>query len=263
MASAAATDSSRRSWAGYLLGFALGGFFDGILLHQILQWHHLLLGIQTGPFRQMRTQILADGLFHLVMYAIALAGLWSLWRSRHAAQFAGRELLGDALIGFGIWHVLDTFLSHWILGIHRIKMDSPNPLMWDVLWLIAFGIVPLLAGFMMRKRAGVGGPRSGGRRAAAAMLVALVLIAGPIAALAPPQARQVAVLVAPAKASELLDGVRAINGGIMWADRSGSLWVFTVDEGARPERLYEHGALLITRSPAALGCLAWTRNVGG
>jgi uncharacterized membrane protein len=25
-----------------LLGFALGGFFDGILLHQILQWHHLL-----------------------------------------------------------------------------------------------------------------------------------------------------------------------------------------------------------------------------
>src|SRR5687768_8252330 len=27
---------------GAVLGFALGGFFDGILLHQILQWHHLL-----------------------------------------------------------------------------------------------------------------------------------------------------------------------------------------------------------------------------
>lgn len=27
---------------GTVLGFALGGFFDGILLHQILQWHHLL-----------------------------------------------------------------------------------------------------------------------------------------------------------------------------------------------------------------------------
>ncbi|HEX6011733.1 MAG TPA: DUF2243 domain-containing protein [Geminicoccaceae bacterium] len=25
------------SWAGHLLGFAMGGFFDGILLHQILQ----------------------------------------------------------------------------------------------------------------------------------------------------------------------------------------------------------------------------------
>lgn len=31
-------------WIRYalLLGIALGGFFDGILLHQILQWHHLL-----------------------------------------------------------------------------------------------------------------------------------------------------------------------------------------------------------------------------
>lgn len=26
----------RLNWAGYLLGFAFGGFFDGILLHQIL-----------------------------------------------------------------------------------------------------------------------------------------------------------------------------------------------------------------------------------
>ncbi|WP_272547883.1 DUF2243 domain-containing protein [Acidovorax sp. NCPPB 3576] len=28
-------------WPGYLLGFSLGVFFDGIVLHQILQWHHL------------------------------------------------------------------------------------------------------------------------------------------------------------------------------------------------------------------------------
>lgn len=25
------------------MSFALGGFFDGVLLHQILQWHHLLM----------------------------------------------------------------------------------------------------------------------------------------------------------------------------------------------------------------------------
>ena len=28
--------------AGSVLGMALGGFFDGILLHQVLQWHHFL-----------------------------------------------------------------------------------------------------------------------------------------------------------------------------------------------------------------------------
>ena len=29
---------SRLRWAAALIGFALGGFFDGILLHQVLQW---------------------------------------------------------------------------------------------------------------------------------------------------------------------------------------------------------------------------------
>ncbi|TIP73091.1 MAG: DUF2243 domain-containing protein, partial [Mesorhizobium sp.] len=27
--------------AGILLGLGLGGFFDGIVLHQLLQWHHM------------------------------------------------------------------------------------------------------------------------------------------------------------------------------------------------------------------------------
>ena len=31
----------RLALAGGVLGFSLGGFFDGILLHQVLQWHHL------------------------------------------------------------------------------------------------------------------------------------------------------------------------------------------------------------------------------
>lgn len=40
-----ATFRRRAALAGGLLGFALGGFFDGILLHQVLQWHHLAFGL--------------------------------------------------------------------------------------------------------------------------------------------------------------------------------------------------------------------------
>ncbi|MFH9118580.1 DUF2243 domain-containing protein [Streptomyces globisporus] len=29
---------------GIILGVGLGGFVDGILLHQLLQWHHMLRG---------------------------------------------------------------------------------------------------------------------------------------------------------------------------------------------------------------------------
>jgi len=73
----------RTVWlTGGLLGFALGGFFDGILLHQILQWHHLLSAIDPDDARM---QVTADGLFHALMYVLALAGLGQLWRiARHA-----------------------------------------------------------------------------------------------------------------------------------------------------------------------------------
>ncbi len=31
--------------AGIFLGLGLGGFFDGIILHQVLQWHHLFTSV--------------------------------------------------------------------------------------------------------------------------------------------------------------------------------------------------------------------------
>ena len=37
--------------AGILFGLGLGGFFDGIVLHQVLQWHHML----TDPPHQEKT----------------------------------------------------------------------------------------------------------------------------------------------------------------------------------------------------------------
>ncbi len=52
--------------AGILLGVGLGGFVDGIVLHQILQRHHMLSG---GPYpptslENLEANTLWDGLFH-------------------------------------------------------------------------------------------------------------------------------------------------------------------------------------------------------
>src|SRR5215207_8294739 len=144
--------------AAFWLGFALSGFFDGILLHQILQWHHLLSGVgrQGGIFADLRVQMLADGYFHLLMYVIAASGLWLLWRARASLNSEGsaRVLLAWLLIGFGIWHFADAVASHWIAQIHRIRMDVENPLVWDVGWLVAFGVAPLAAGLILRARRG-------------------------------------------------------------------------------------------------------------
>ena len=76
----------RSPWTrwGAVLGFALGGFFDGILLHQILQWHHLL-SLVPG-IADLRLQVLWDGYFHASMYAIAAVSLWGLWRAHKHAK---------------------------------------------------------------------------------------------------------------------------------------------------------------------------------
>jgi uncharacterized membrane protein len=59
--------SRRFLWAGYLIGFALGGFLDAILLHQFLQWHHLPSGLETA---------VARGRLEGDVPALAAAGAW-------------------------------------------------------------------------------------------------------------------------------------------------------------------------------------------
>jgi len=163
--------SRRFTAAGVMLGFGLGGFFDGILLHQVLQWHHLLSAVETSAVQDIRVQILADGLFHVLMYVVAAAGLWLLFRTRR--EFAGpgadRRLVAAALIGCGAWHVLDRVLSHWIMGLHRIRMDVDDPLVWDLVWFFVFGVGIIAAGSVSassRRAPGSGAARAAELRAA-------------------------------------------------------------------------------------------------
>jgi uncharacterized membrane protein len=253
---------ARVARGAFLLGFALGGFFDGILLHQLLQWHHLLSTV-GGRFATLRAQVAADGAFHLLMYALAIAGLWILVRARRdlVAPAANQRLLAAALVGFGTWHVLDGVLSHWILGVHRIRMDVPNPLVWDLLWFFAFGVAVIAAGRWLRRRATRVVASERGDRAAAALVLA-ALAAGPVAALPPPGASPAPALVvfrASATPDAIADAIAAAGGAIVSFDVHAGLWVVDAPPGANLDALYRGGALLVSRSPLAIGCFAWSR----
>jgi uncharacterized membrane protein len=251
-------------WSGYLLGFALGGFFDGILLHQVLQWHHLLSGLEGEAFRDLRVQILADGLFHAKMYVIAIVGLALLWRARRefAAPPAGRLLLANALIGFGIWHVADAILSHWLLGIHRIRMETENVLLWDLIWFFVFGVTFIVAGWLVRRSTGASGAATGGGRqfVAPSLLAFTVLVGGPVAALPPPDVRAVMVLFKPGTSTEAaLAAVADVEGRVLWTDASGDLWAVDLDDSSKARTFYRHGALLVSNTLLPSACLNWIR----
>ncbi|MFN4087833.1 MAG: DUF2243 domain-containing protein [Alphaproteobacteria bacterium] len=269
-APAADPDASggRLKWAALSLGFALGGFFDGILLHQILQWHHLLSGLEGGRFADLRVQVLADGIFHALMYLVAAAGLWLLWTARHGLQTAdaGRRLAAFGMFGFGMWHVIDAVASHWLLGIHRVRMDAEAPLLWDLIWLFAFGIAPALGGLAMLRSGGpgsgspgVGSPGARGTRAAAAALTLMILVAGPVAAL-PPADTPVLVLFPPQTPSaDIFAAIAAVDGRTVWSDPSGQVWAIEPGEGAQTWALLRHGAVPLGRGALPAGCLGWSQ----
>jgi uncharacterized membrane protein len=253
--------SSKLSWAGYLLGFSLGGFFDGILLHQVLQWHHLFSNVESPFFQDMKNQILADGLFHVLMYFVGFTGLWKLWQARrdYAEPGADKLLLGNAFLGFGAWHILDSILSHWILGIHRIRVDSENVLFWDLLWFFVFGVTFVAIGLMVRKRAhAVDAPKI--RSSAIALMLAMsVMAAGPITALPPADVTSAIVFFKPGTpAKEIFAAIEAADARIIWSAGSGDVWALSMEDRSRNDVFYRHGAYLVNSSALAIGCLAWT-----
>lgn len=244
-----------KPWAPALLGFALGGFFDGILFHQILQWHHLLSLVEG--IGDLAAQVLWDGLFHALMYVLAGAGLWLLWRNRRGldAPGAGAAVVGWGLVGFGVWNVVDTLVSHWALRIHRVRLDSEVPLLWDLGFLVVLGLAPLAVGLWRLRRGGGG---SGVRRAAALGFAALV--AGPIAAAPPAKGGPTLVVFLSAKGlPDVAAAAAAAGGRAVWSDAGGRVWAIEMGPEAAPSRLYRHGAVMVSQGPLGLGCLSRSR----
>jgi len=144
--------------AGVFLGLGLGGFFDGIVLHQILQWHHMIssAGYPPTSIENMRLNVLADGLFHATAYVFTLIGLVLLWRgARHPhARWSTGGIAGAVLVGFGLFNLVEGVINHHLLGIHHVNETVPReqwPL-WDGGFL-AVGAVLVILGALLWRRA--------------------------------------------------------------------------------------------------------------
>jgi uncharacterized membrane protein len=240
--------------AAAVTGVGLSGFFDGILLHQVLQWHHLLSLVPGESLSDLRAQILADGLFHVLMYLITAAGLWLLWRARTLSRSTDWRLAaGGLLLGFGAWNVVDVGLFHWILGLHRVRINVPDPMLYDMLWLAAFGVLPIVLGWLAIH----GRPSRGTKGMRALISIAVLAVtAGTIAALPRPGPQTAVVLLAPGSTAGA-SFTAAVRAGtpVLWADPAGGLMIVRLQPGAQA-RLYRAGAMLVTRSPVLAGCFA-------
>jgi uncharacterized membrane protein len=133
-----------------LLGVGLGGFVDGIVLHQILQWHHMLTATGDHPATTvagLEANTLADGLFHAATWIAVAAGVDLAVRAWRRGELAPpwRAHVGLMLAGWGAFNLVEGLIDHQLLGVHHVRDDLGAPLGWDVGFL-AFGAVLVAVG---------------------------------------------------------------------------------------------------------------------
>jgi uncharacterized membrane protein len=133
-----------------LLGIGLGGFVDGIVLHQLLQWHNMLSSqIPPTDLVSMKINMLWDGLFHALTWTSTVTGLGLLWRAggRDDVPWIGETFLGAMLIGWGLFNFVEGVIDHHILGIHHVHPGA-GELAWD-LGFLASGLAFLGIGALL------------------------------------------------------------------------------------------------------------------
>jgi uncharacterized membrane protein len=153
----ARTDDGFPISAGVLFGLGLGGFFDGIVLHQVLQWHHMLTsaGYPPDSVRNLEINVFWDGIFHVGTYVFTALGLWVLWRysRRRHIRWSGKLLPGAMLIGFGLFNLVEGTVNHHLLGLHHVNETVPREqwIFWDIGFLV-WGAAMLFGGVYLVRR---------------------------------------------------------------------------------------------------------------
>jgi uncharacterized membrane protein len=139
--------------AGIFFGLGLGGFFDGIVLHQLLQWHHMLSSwYPITSIENLELNTRWDGIFHSATYVFVVVGLFLLWQAAHRRHlyWSTKLLIGSMLVGFGVFNVIEGIINHQILGVHHVNETVPPEqwICWDI-GFVVWGALMLLGGLWL------------------------------------------------------------------------------------------------------------------
>ena len=143
---------SKRS--GILLGLGLGGFADGILLHQIIHWHNM--GSAVVPpttMEAMADNVRWDGLFHAAVWAMTLVGVyWLLAAARRGEPLPdGKAFTGLLILGWGLFNLVEGIIDHHLLELHHVRDLPAHVPLYDWLFLGIGGLGFILLGWALSR----------------------------------------------------------------------------------------------------------------
>jgi uncharacterized membrane protein len=110
--------------ATVLLGIGLGGFVDGIVLHQVVPWHHMLSNwMPPATMEAMHRNMVWDGLLHAVLWLVTLVGVFLLWHAAYQQERIPflREFVGRLIFGWGWFNLVEGLIDHQLPGVHNVR----------------------------------------------------------------------------------------------------------------------------------------------
>ncbi|MFA8438403.1 DUF2243 domain-containing protein [Pueribacillus sp. YX66] len=126
-----------------LFGIGIIGMLDGIIFHQLLQWHSIYM--YTDRFHQ----VMSDGWFHgFVTMVIFIAGIL-MWKT-DPHEVKQTYFWGSFILGAGLFNFVEGIINHHILQIHHVK-PGRYQLLADILF-DAVGLLLIIIGWLMLRR---------------------------------------------------------------------------------------------------------------
>jgi uncharacterized membrane protein len=145
--------------ASMVLGIGMGGFIDGIVLHQILQVHEMLSNrVAATDYTGKSINMFWDGIFHFFCLIVVLVGIVLMWKLLSAKNVdrSGRLLAGGLLLGWGLFNIVEGIIDHHILKLHNVIELSANHDLGNYAFL-GISVLMLIGGYALAHK----GNRSG------------------------------------------------------------------------------------------------------
>lgn len=130
--------------ASIVLGIGLGGFMDGIVFHQLLQWHQML------SIEGKSINMFWDGVFHIVCLIAVCVGISLLWRAllQPTASHSRKFVWSGLLSGWGIFNLIEGVIDHHVFKIHNVRETAGEPGFYNLPFLI-YSVLLLAAGWLL------------------------------------------------------------------------------------------------------------------
>ncbi|GGI08655.1 DUF2243 domain-containing protein [Egicoccus halophilus] len=141
-------------------GFGLGGLADGIVLHQVLQWHNLVSSrVPRESQAALEQNLFWDGVFHLATTIVLVVGVLLLhrgWERQDRATGNLAALAGLSLLGWGAFHAVDQLVFHLLLDVHDIRQGVANPGVYNWGFFAIGGVLAAAGCLLLRTRGRIG-----------------------------------------------------------------------------------------------------------